>query len=130
VTFEYRLANVEEDIQNVEELVELVGESFKGEKPSAQEVAIEIHRARWGWAHLPAPSHHKTSDRDRTMNDKYKLTLSSFPKTVVYQAAGNIMAHPTPSGEPAVLAFQSVDQATTFIGALASSGKASRVQSG
>ncbi len=29
VTFEYRLANVEEDIQHVEELIELVGDSFK-----------------------------------------------------------------------------------------------------
>jgi midasin (ATPase involved in ribosome maturation) len=29
VTFEYRLANVEEDIGNVEDLIELVGDSFK-----------------------------------------------------------------------------------------------------
>lgn len=29
VTFEYRLANVEEDIGNVEELIELVGATFK-----------------------------------------------------------------------------------------------------
>ena len=29
VTFEYRLANVEEDIQHVDDLIELVGESFK-----------------------------------------------------------------------------------------------------
>ena len=29
VTFEYRFANVEEDIQHVEDLIELVGASFK-----------------------------------------------------------------------------------------------------
>ena len=35
------------------------------------------------------------------------------------------MAHSTPSGEPAVLAFLSVDQAIAFIGALSSSDKVS-----
>ena len=60
-----------------------------------------------------------------TMNNKYELTLTSFPKVVVYQPAGNIMAYPTRSGEPAVLAFRSEEEATDFISVLSSSGKVS-----
>ena len=60
-----------------------------------------------------------------TMNNKYELTLSSFPKVVVYQPAGNIMAYPTRSGEPAVLAFRSEEEATDFISVLSSCGKIS-----
>ncbi len=60
-----------------------------------------------------------------TMNNKYELTLASFPRAVVFRPDGNIMAHPTPSGEPAVLTFLSVKQATEFIGGLSSSGKVS-----
>jgi hypothetical protein len=60
-----------------------------------------------------------------TVNNKYELTLSSFPKVVVYQPAGNIMAYPTRSGEPAVLAFRSEEEATDFISVLSASGKVS-----
>ena len=59
------------------------------------------------------------------MKDKYELTLSSFPKAVVYQPAGNIMAYPTPSGEPGVLAFRNEEEATAFVAMLSSSGKVS-----
>lgn len=58
-----------------------------------------------------------------TMSDKYELTISSFPKVVVYQPSGNIMAYPTPSGEPAVLAFRSEDEASAFLEVLSSSDK-------
>lgn len=84
----------------------------------------------WGGAIAQvAPSYPTDEGLTMTINnktgDKYELTLASFPKAVVYEPAGNIMAVPTPSGEPAVLAFLSVDQASAFIGGLASSGKVS-----
>ncbi len=60
-----------------------------------------------------------------TMNNKYQLTPASFPKFVAYQPAGTIMAYPTRSGEPAVLAFRSEEEATDFISVLSASGKVS-----
>ena len=59
------------------------------------------------------------------MTDKYELTLTSFPKFVAYQPAGNIMAYPTSSGEPAVLAFRNEEEATEFLSVLSSSVKVS-----
>ena len=62
-----------------------------------------------------------------TMNleGKYELTLATLPKAVVYQPGGSVMSHRTPSGEPAVLAFLSVDQASAFIAGLSSSQQVS-----
>ena len=59
------------------------------------------------------------------LEGKYELTLATLPKAVVYQPGGSVMSHRTPSGEPAVLAFLSVDQASAFIAGLSSSGKVS-----
>jgi len=56
-------------------------------------------------------------------HDKYELTPASFPKAVVYRPTGDILAHPTPSGEPAVMAFQSVQQAADFVAGFVRSGK-------
>lgn len=54
---------------------------------------------------------------------KYELTHGTFPRAIVYRATGDILAHPTPSGEPGVMAFQSVQQAANFIEGLVKSGK-------
>jgi hypothetical protein len=59
------------------------------------------------------------------MHDKYELTLSTFPKVIVYQPAGNIMAYPTPSGEAAILAFRNEAEANAFVEVLSASGKVS-----
>ena len=40
-TFDYRLANVDEDLQNVDDLIELVGESFKVAHLPSREDALK-----------------------------------------------------------------------------------------
>ena len=54
---------------------------------------------------------------------KYELTHGTFPRAIVYRATGDILAHPPPSGQPGVMAFQSVEQAADFVARLVRSGK-------
>jgi hypothetical protein len=70
---------------------------------------------------LPVPTFTKKEAPVNTQ--QYELTPVSFPKAIVYRATGDILAHPTPFGEPGVMAFQSVQQAADFVALLVRSGK-------